>query len=143
LALVDGQPQTLPLKAVLQHHIDWRREVVRRRTEFDLGRAKERAHILEGLQIDLDNLDAVIKTIRESADVDTARANLMGRFKLSEIQANAILEMQLRRLAALERKKIEDEYLTTIKLIAELEDILANPARVLAIIKDELLEMAA
>jgi DNA gyrase subunit A len=143
LALVDGQPQTLPLKGVIQHHIDWRREVVRRRTEFDLGRAKDRAHILEGLKIALDNLDAVIKTIRESADVDTARANLMGRFKLSEIQANAILEMQLRRLAALERKKIEDEYLATIKLIAELEDILANPARVLAIIKDELREVSA
>ena len=143
LALVDGQPQTLPLKQVLQHHIDWRREVVRRRTEFDLGKARDRAHILEGLKIALDNLDAVIRTIRESADVDTARQNLIARFELSEIQANAILEMQLRRLAALERKKIEDEYLATIKLIAELEDILANPARVLAIIKDELRELAA
>src|SRR3954468_11407419 len=143
LALVDGQPQTLPLKQVLQHHIDWRREVVRRRTEFDLAKARDRAHILEGLKIALDNLDAVIRTIRESADVDTARSNLRTRFELSEIQANAILEMQLRRLAALERKKIEDEYLATIKLIAELEDILANPARVLAIIKDELRELAA
>ena len=143
LALVDGQPQTLPLKAVLQHHIDWRREIVRRRTEFDLGKARDRAHILEGLKIALDNLDAVIKTIRESADVDMARNNLISRFELSEIQANAILEMQLRRLAALERKKIEDEYLATIKLIAELEDILANPARVLAIIKDEISEMSA
>ncbi len=142
LALVDGQPQTLSLKQVLQHHIDWRREIVRRRTEFDLGKARDRAHILEGLKIALDNLDAVIRTIRESADVETARANLIARFKLSEIQANAILEMQLRRLAALERKKIEDEYLATIKLIAELEDILANPARVLAIIKDELREMS-
>ncbi len=142
LALVDGQPQTLSLKAVLQHHIDWRREIVRRRTEFDLAKARDRAHILEGLKVALDNLDAVIKTIRESADVETARANLMSRFKLSEIQANAILEMQLRRLAALERKKIEDEYLATIKLIAELEDILANPARILAIIKDELRELA-
>jgi DNA gyrase subunit A len=143
LALVDGQPQTLPLKAVLQHHIDWRREVVRRRTEFDLGKARDRAHILEGLKIALDNLDAVIRTIRESADVDTARTNLIARFELSEIQANAILEMQLRRLAALERKKIEDEYLATIKTIAELEDILANPARVLSIIKDELRDLAA
>ncbi len=142
LALVDGQPQTLPLKQVLQHHIDWRREVVRRRTEFDLGKARDRAHILEGLKVALDNLDAVIKTIRESADVETARGNLMSRFELSEIQANAILEMQLRRLAALERKKIEDEYLATIKFIAELEDILANPARVLAIIKEELRELA-
>jgi DNA gyrase subunit A len=142
LALVDGQPQTLPLKQVLQHHIDWRREVVRRRTEFDLGKARDRAHILEGLKIALDHLDAVIKTIRQSADVDTARANLIARFKLTEIQANAILEMQLRRLAALERKKIEDEYLATIKLIAELEDILANTGRVLQIIKDELVEIA-
>ena len=142
LALVDGQPQTLPLKQVLQHHIDWRREVVRRRTEFDLAKARDRAHILEGLKIALDHLDAVIKTIRESADVDTARANLIKRFKLTDIQANAILEMQLRRLAALERKKIEDEYLATIKLIAELEDILANPGRVLGIIKEELAELA-
>ena len=142
LALVDGQPQTLSLKQVLQHHIDWRREVVRRRTEFDLGKARDRAHILEGLKIALDNLDAVISTIRESADVDTARANLIERFSLSEIQANAILEMQLRRLAALERKKIEDEYLATIKLIAELEDILANSSRVLGIIREELREVA-
>ncbi|HEX5466926.1 MAG TPA: DNA gyrase subunit A [Candidatus Limnocylindrales bacterium] len=143
LALVDGQPQTLPLKAILQHHIDWRREVVRRRTEYDLARARERAHVLEGLKIALDNLDAVIKTIRESSDVENARHNLRERFGLSEIQANAILEMQLRRLAALERKKIEDEYLAVIKLIAELEDILANPARVLSIIKDELTQVAA
>ena len=142
LALVDGQPQTLPLKAVIQHHIDWRREVVRRRTEYDLARARDRAHILEGLKVALDNLDAVIRTIRESADVEQARSNLMSGFGLSEIQANAILEMQLRRLAALERKKIEDEYLAVIKLIAELEDILANPARVLTIIKDELSEIA-
>jgi DNA gyrase subunit A len=141
LALVDGQPQTLPLKAVLQHHIDWRREVVRRRTEFDLGKARDRAHILEGLKIALDNLDAVIRTIRRSADVDTARTNLIEGFALTEIQANAILEMQLRRLAALERKKIEDEYLAVIQLIAELEDILANPGRVLQIIKDELGEL--
>src|SRR5215210_6354926 len=126
LALVDGQPQTLPLKAVLQHHIDWRREVVRRRTEFDLAKARDRAHILEGLKIALDHLDAVIKTIRESADVE---------------QAQAILDMRLARLAALERKKIEDEYLAVIQEIAELEDILGNPARVLAIIKDELTEL--
>ncbi len=141
VALVDGQPQTLPLKQILQHHIDWRREVVRRRTEFDLQKARDRAHILEGLKIALDNLDAVIRTIRESADVDAARANLIARFTLSEIQANAILEMQLRRLAALERQKIEDEYLAVIKLIAELEDVLANPARVMAIIRDELTEL--
>jgi DNA gyrase subunit A len=141
LALVDGQPQTLPLKSVLQHHVDHRREIVRRRTEFDLGKARARAHILEGLKIALDNLDAVIQTIRESADVDLARTNLMTRFKLSELQAQAILDLRLARLAALERKKIEDEYLSVIQLIAELEDILANPQRVLSIIKDELWEI--
>src|ERR671910_449310 len=141
LALVDGQPQTLPLKSVLQHYVDHRREIVRRRTEFDLGKARARAHILEGLKIALDNLDAVIKTIRESADVDVARTDLMNGFALSELQAQAILDMRLARLAALERKKIEDEYLQVIQLIAELEDILANPSRVLQIIKDELTEL--
>ena len=115
VALVDGQPQTLALKAILQHHIDWRREVVRRRTEFDLQKARDRAHILEGLKIALDDLDRIIATIRGSADVDDARQNLISGFGLSEIQANAILEMQLRRLAALERKKIEDEYVAIIQ----------------------------
>ena len=141
LALVDGQPQTLPLRSVLEHYIAHRQEIVRRRTEFDLGKARARAHILEGLKIALDHLDAVIKTIRELADVDVARDNLMSRFDLSELQAQAILDMRLARLAALERKKIEDEYLAVIQLIAELEDILANPARVLTIIKDELTEL--
>jgi len=141
VALVEGQPQTLPVKAMLQHHIEWRQVVVRRRTEFDLQKAKDRAHILEGLKTALDNLDAVIRTIRESADVETARRNLIQRFGLSEVQANAILEMQLRRLAALERKKIEDEYISVIQRIAELEDILANPKRVLQIIRDELSEL--
>jgi DNA gyrase subunit A len=141
LALVDGQPQTLPLKSVLVHYVEHRRDIVRRRTEFDLGKARARAHILEGLKIALDNLDKVIKTIRESADVDVARSNLMSRFKLSELQAQAILDMRLARLAALERKKIEDEYLAVIQLIAELEDILANPQRVLSIIKEEVQEL--
>jgi DNA gyrase subunit A len=141
LALVDGQPQTLPLKSVLQHYVEHRREIVRRRTEYDLGKARARAHILEGLKKALDNLDAVIRTIRESQDVEIARSNLMSRFDLTEIQAQAILDMRLARLAALERQKIEDEYLSVIQLIAELEDILANPARVLAIIKDELAEL--
>jgi DNA gyrase subunit A len=141
LALVDGQPQTLPLKAVLQHHVTHRREIVRRRTEYDLGKARARAHILEGLKIALDHLDEVIETIRRSADVDAARTALMTKFDLSELQAQAILDMRLARLAALERKKIEDEYLEVIQLIAELEDILANPARVLSIIKEELTEL--
>src|SRR4051795_7052048 len=141
LVLVDGQPQPLPLKSVLVHYVDHRREIVRRRTEFDLGKARARAHILEGLKIALDNLDAVIRTIRESREVEDARNNLMSRFDLSELQAQAILDMRLARLAALERKKIEDEYLQVIQLIAELEDILANPQRVLGIIKDELTEL--
>jgi DNA gyrase subunit A len=141
LALVDGQPQTLGLKPLLQHYITYRRDVVRRRTEFDLARAQERAHILEGLKVALDNLDEVIKTIRAAADVDAARSQLMKRFGLSEPQANAILEMQLRRLAALERKKIEDEYESVIRLIAELEDLLANPRKILVAIKDELSEL--
>ena len=141
LALVDGQPQTLPLRSVLTHYLTHRRDIIKRRTEFDLRKAQARAHILEGLKIALDNLDAVIKTIRESADVDLARTNLMTRFKLSELQAQAILDMRLARLAALERKKIEDEYLAVIQLIAEFEDILANPARVSSIIKDELTEL--
>ena len=141
LALVDGQPQTLGLKRMLEHYIAYRRDIIRRRTEFDLARARERAHILEGLKIALDNLDEVIKTIRSSADTDAARAALVKRFKLSEAQANAILEMQLRRLAALERKKIEDEYESVIRLIAELEDLLANPRKVLIAIRDELEEL--
>jgi DNA gyrase subunit A len=141
LALVDGQPQTLGLKRMLEHYISYRRDVIRRRTQFDLARAQERAHILEGLKIALDNLDEVIKTIRASADADAARAALVTRFKLSEAQANAILEMQLRRLAALERKKIEDEYEQVIRLIAELEDLLANPRKILVAIRDELDEL--
>ncbi|MEX0630949.1 MAG: DNA gyrase subunit A [Chloroflexota bacterium] len=141
LALVDGQPQTLGLKRLLEHYIAYRREVIRRRTEFDLNRARERAHILEGLKIALDHLDEVISTIRKSADADAAREALIAKFSLSEAQANAILEMQLRRLAALERKKIEDEYEEVIRLIAELEDLLANPRKVLQAIKDELGEL--
>jgi DNA gyrase subunit A len=141
LALVDGQPQTLGLKRLLEHYIAYRREVIRRRTEFDLNRARERAHILEGLKIALDHLDEVISTIRKSADADAAREALIAKFSLSEAQANAILEMQLRRLAALERKKIEDEYEEVIRLIAELEDLLANPRKILQAIKDELGEL--
>jgi DNA gyrase subunit A len=140
LALVEGgiQPRTLTLKRMLQEYVDHRREVIRRRTEFDLEKARARAHILEGLKIALDNLDEVIRMIRESRNADSARNNLMRNFKLSEVQAQAILDMQLRRLAALERKKIEDEYREVIKLIGELEDILANPRKVLHLIKQDL-----
>jgi len=141
LALVDGQPQTLGLKRMLEHYIAYRRDVIRRRTEFDLAKAKERAHILEGLKIALDHLDEVIATIRKAADVDAARAALIKMFSLSELQANAILEMQLRRLAALERKKIEDEYEELIQVIAGLEDLLANPRKILEVIKDELADL--
>ena len=141
LSLVEGQPQTLGLKRMLEHYITYRREIVRRRTEFDLARAQERAHILEGLKIALDNLDEVIATIRAAADVDAARQALIKRFGLTEVQANAILEMQLRRLAALERKKIEDEYKAIIQLISALEDLLANPRKILQVIKDELSDL--
>jgi DNA gyrase subunit A len=143
LALVeDGrQPRVLTLKRMLQEYIEHRREVIRRRTEFDLAKARDRAHILEGLKIALDNIDAIIRTIRESRTAESARNNLIRNFSLSERQAQAILDMQLRRLAALERKKIEDEYNEVIKLIAELEDILANPRKVLHLIQTDLREI--
>ncbi|MFQ3632933.1 DNA gyrase subunit A [Roseiflexus sp.] len=145
LALVEGgrQPRLLTLKRMLQEYIDHRREVIRRRTEFDLDKARARAHILEGLKIALDNLDAVITTIRNSRSRDNARTNLMNGFALSEAQANAILEMQLGRLAALERQRIEDEYREVIQLIGELEDILANPRKILHLIKQDLADLKA
>ncbi len=141
LALVDNQPRTLSLKDVLEHFIAHRKLVIRRRTEFDLARAKERAHILEGLKIAIANLDEVVKTIRSSKTPETAHANLRERFALSDAQAKAILEMQLRRLTSLERAKIDDEYTETIKLISELESILASPRRVFRLITTELDEL--
>lgn len=141
VALVDGTPQTLTLKQILTEYIRHRQDVVTRRTQFELEQAKARAHILEGLKIALDHLDAVIKTIRESADAEVAKTNLMSRFKLSEIQAQAILDMQLRRLAALERKKIEDEYKEILKTIAYLEDLLAHPKKILGVISSELADL--
>ena len=139
LALVDGtQPRVLPLKRMLQHYISHRQEVIIRRARHELQKARHRAHVLEGLKIALDNLDEVIDTIRRSRDADTARVNLMRRFRLSEIQAQAILDLQLRRLAALERKKVEEEYAEVLRRIAELEDILAHPKQVLALIQDDL-----
>ena len=137
LALVDGQPRLLSLKRALQLFIEHRQSVITRRSEYDLARARHRAHVLEGLRIALANLDAVIKTIRESPDADTARVRLMERFKLTEIQAQAILDMQLRRLAALERQKIEEEYQQVMQAIAYLEDLLANPRKILALVKEE------
>ncbi|MEI8306054.1 MAG: DNA gyrase subunit A [Chloroflexales bacterium] len=140
LALVENglQPKVLTLKRMLQEHVAHRQNVIRRRTEYELDKARARAHILEGLKIALDNIDEIIRTIRESRTAESARNNLIRNFSLSEIQSQAILDMQLRRLAALERKKIEDEYAEVIKLIAELEDILANPRRVTNIIQQDL-----
>jgi DNA gyrase subunit A len=141
LALVDGTPRTLSLKRALEVYVEHRREVITRRTEYDLARARHRAHILEGLLTALNNLDAVIETIRQSPDAETARTRLMERFELSEIQAQAILDMQLRRLAALERQKIEDEYTNVIQEIAYLEDLLANPRKILYLVKEDLAEL--
>ena len=142
LALIDGiQPRILGLQDIIQEHIKHRQVVVRRRTEYELRKAKERAHVLEGLKIALDHIDEVISTIRSSQTTDEAQNNLMERFKLSEIQAKAILAMQLRTLAGLERQKIEDELAELLKTIAELENILADEKRILKIVKDELVQL--
>lgn len=141
VALVDGTPLTLNLKQILVYFIRHRHEVITKRSEYELREAKARAHILEGLKIALDNLDAVIRTIRESEDADQAKTNLMDRFKLSEIQATAILDMQLRKLAHLERQKIEDEYKMVMETIAYLEDLLAHPGKILTVVKEELIKL--
>ena len=142
LALVDGiQPRVLGLQDILQEYIKHRKNVIRRRTEYELKKAKERAHILEGLKIALDNIDEVIAIIRGSETTDEAQENLMKKFKLSEIQAKAILAMQLRALAGLERKKIEDELAELLELIAKLEGILADEKKILKIVKEEILEV--
>jgi len=141
LALVGNRPVTLTLKEMVQHYIEHRRDVVVRRTKFDLAEAEKRAHILEGLKIALDHIDEIVKLIRAAADTEAARTGLMGKFGLSEIQANAILEMRLSRLTGLERKKVEDEYLQVIQLIESLKAILDSPAKVLQIIKEELADV--
>jgi DNA gyrase subunit A len=141
LALVDGEPRLLSLKRALVVFIDHRREVVTRRTIFDLEKARARAHILDGLLMALANLDDVIATIRQSPDAETARDRLVARFNLSEIQAQAILDMQLRRLAALEREKIQAEHAEIKEKIAYLEDLLASPKKILGVVKDELAEV--
>jgi DNA gyrase subunit A len=142
LALVNGEPRYLSLKRALQIYIEHRQQVITRRTQFELDKARARAHILDGLLIALANLDAVIKTIRESPDADVAKERLVTRFKLTEVQAQAILDMQLRRLAALERKKIEDEHKEVLQRIAYLEDLLANPHKILDLIKIDLKELS-
>jgi DNA gyrase subunit A len=141
LALVDGEPRLLTLKQALKVYLEHRVTVVRRRSEYDLERARQRAHILEGLRIALKNLDEIIALIRGSADVDTARTKLMKRYKLSEAQAQAILDMPLRRLAALERKKIEEEYKELQTLIKELEGLLRSARRMRQVVETELVAL--
>ncbi len=143
LALVDGEPRTCSLKRLLVEYIEHRSTVVRRRSEYDLARAREREHILAGLLIALDNIDEVIDTIRRSRTVETARTNLIRRFRLTEVQAQAILEMQLRRLASLERRKLEDEHEECLVTIADLEELLADPAKMRGVIKQEVLALKA
>ncbi len=143
LALVEGEPRLLPLRRALQLFIEHRQEIITRRSRFELKQAQQRAHILEGLRVALANLDAVIDTIRRSQSAETAKDNLRKKFKLSEAQATAILDMPLRRLAALERKKIETEYKETLQRIKYLEDLLRSPKKILGVIKEELVELKA
>jgi DNA gyrase subunit A len=131
----------LTLKRALVEYIDHRQEVITRRTEYDLARARRRAHILEGLKIALDNIEAVIQTIRSSNTTEIARTNLMQRFELSELQANAILDMRLARLAALERQRIEDEFNEVMRTIAYLESLLADPLLIKNLIRQDVQEL--
>jgi DNA gyrase subunit A len=142
LALVDGEPRLLSIKRALHIYVEHRRQVITRRSQFQLDKARARAHILEGLLIALAHLDEVIETIRRSPDADVAKERLMTRFSLSEKQAQAILDLQLRRLAALERQKIEDEQRQTLDRIAFLEDLLAHPKKILDVIKSDLQEVS-
>jgi DNA gyrase subunit A len=141
VALVEGVPRTLPLRDMLQHYLDFQREVVTRRSKFELRKAEARAHVLAGYLIALDNLDEIIDLIRGAADTDAARAGLMERFELSEIQAQAILDLRLRALTALERKRVEDEHRDLQERIAELRTILGDPARIDGLVREELLEI--
>lgn len=141
IALVNGVPKLLNLKEALNHYLDHQKEVVVRRTTFELKKAKARAHILEGLKIALDNIDKIISLIRASKTADEAKLGLINNFDLTDIQSQAILDMRLQRLTGLEREKIEEEYKNLIELIADLEDILSKNERILQIVKDELLEI--
>jgi DNA gyrase subunit A len=138
VALVDGQPRTLSLREMLTQYVEHRRIVITRRAQYDLRKAKERAHILEGYRIALEHLDAVIKLIRASQTTEEARTGLMKKFELSEIQANAILDLRLQRLVALERQKIEDEYVALLKTIAGLEELLRSQRRIYSVVKEEI-----
>ena len=141
LALVKGQPRILNFKQILEYYLEHQKEVITRRTRFELGKAQDRAHILEGLKIALDNLDEVISTIRSSATADIAKTSLMEKFNLSQRQAQAILDMRLQRLTGLERKKIDDEYIDVMEQIDWLESVLADESKVMNIIKEDLLLM--
>jgi DNA gyrase subunit A len=141
VALVEGVPRTLSLLELVRHYLDFQRVVVTRRSKFELRKAEERAHILEGYLTALDNLDEVIALIRGSADPDEAREGLIERFELTEIQAQAILDLRLQRLTGLERKRIEEEYADLQERIAELRTILSDEARIDALIREELLEI--
>ena len=141
LALIDGKPALVTLKTAVQQYIKFRQEVIRRRTEFELKKAEDRAHILAGLRIAIQNLDEVIALIRSSDDVESARTDLMSKFALDQPQAQAILDMQLRRLAALEIEKLENEYQDLQKLIKDLKDLLADEDKIRAVVKDETEEL--
>ncbi len=141
LMLVDGSPRTLGLREIIEKYIDHQKHVIYRRCQFDLKRYKDRLHILDGLKIALDNIDRVIKIIRESADDDEAKAGLMSNFALSEVQSQAILDMRLKRLTGLEKSKIEEEIAELEKLVKELEEILASEEKILDVIKTEMLEI--
>ncbi len=141
VALIDNRPQTVTLRDLVHHFIEHRKEVVVRRTRFDLDKAEKRAHILEGYRIALDHIDEIVETIRGSKDPAEASTRLQERFELSEAQAQAILEMRLQRLTGLERDKVEQEYKETLELIKELKSILADPKRVVAIVKEEVLAL--
>jgi DNA gyrase subunit A len=143
VALVDGVPRTLSLLELVRHYVDFQREIVTRRSKFELRQAERRAHVLEGYLIALDNLDAVIALIRGAADTEDARQQLIARFELTEIQASAILEMRLARLTGLARKEVEDEYRDLRERIGELRDLLSDEAKIDALIKEELLELKA
>ncbi len=143
LMLVDGSPRTLGLREIIEKYIDHQKHVIYRRCQFDLKRYKDRLHILDGLKIALDNIDRVIKIIRESADDDEAKAGLMSNFALSEVQSQAILDMRLKRLTGLEKSKIEEEIAELEKLVNELEEILASEEKILEVIKNEMLEIKA